>query len=86
MSKIFERFPQETLADIDNLIENIFKKTDAEKGESIHKFIECLINLHNDVGKETELHSVHRKCESIRKAGWQRLGRCGRDYGQIKTS
>ena len=30
--------------------------------------MECLINLHDGVGKETELHSFHKKCESIRKA------------------
>ena len=24
--------------------------------------------LHNDAGKETTLHSFHKKCESIRKA------------------
>ena len=39
-----------------------------EKGEIIHEFIECLINLHDGVGKGTELHSFHKKCESIRKA------------------
>ena len=65
--KSFEMFPQETLADIDNLVENL-KKADPEKGAFIHEFIECLINLHNGVGKETELHSFHKKCESIRKA------------------
>ena len=61
---------------------------DPEKGEAIHEFIKCLINLHDGVGKETQLHSFHKKCESIRKAC--RLddedGRCGRDYGRIKTS
>ena len=41
VSKSFERFPQETLLDIDNLVENI-KKVDPEKGEIIHEFIECL--------------------------------------------
>ena len=64
VSKNFERFPQETLADIDNLVENI-KNVDPKKGETIHKFIECLINLHYSVGKETELHSFHEKYESI---------------------
>ena len=39
-----------------------------EKGEIIHEFIECLINLHDGVGKETELHNFHKKCESIRKS------------------
>ena len=67
--KSFEMFPQETLADIDNLVEN-FKKADPEKGAFIHEFIECLINLHNGVGKETELHSFHKKCESISKTYW----------------
>ena len=51
VSKNFESFPQEALADIDNLVENI-KKVDPEKGEIIHKFIECL----DGIGKETELH------------------------------
>ena len=41
---------------------------DPKRGEIIHKSIECLINLHNGVGKETKLHSFHKKCESIRKA------------------
>ena len=41
---------------------------DPGKGETIHEFIECLINLCDGVGKETELHSFHKKCESIRKA------------------
>ena len=67
VSKSFERFPQETLADINNIVEDI-KKVDPEKGEIIHEFIECLINLHDGVGKETELHSFHKNCESIRKA------------------
>ena len=39
-----------------------------EKGEIIYEFIECLMNLHDGVGKETKLHSFHKKCESIRKA------------------
>ena len=67
VSKSFERFPQETLADINNIVEDI-KKVDPEKGEIIHEFIECLINLHDGVGKGTELPSFHEKCESIRKA------------------
>ena len=41
---------------------------DPEKGEIIHEFIECLINLHDGMSKETELHSFYKKCESIRKA------------------
>ena len=60
VSKSFQRFPQETLADIDNLVENI-KKANPEKEEIIHGFIEYLINLHNDVGKETKLHSLQKK-------------------------
>ena len=35
--------------------------------EIINEFIECLISLYDGVGKETELHSFHKKCESIRK-------------------
>ena len=34
---------------------------DPEKGEIIHKFIECLINLLDGVGKETELHTAFIK-------------------------
>ena len=41
---------------------------DPGKAETIQEFIECLINLCDGVGKETELHSFHKKCESIRKA------------------
>ena len=41
---------------------------DPEKGEIIHEFIECLINLHDGVGKDTELHNFHKKCENIRQA------------------
>ena len=66
----FKRDPIENFienrADIGNLVENI-KKLNTEKGEVIHKFFECLINLHDGVGKEKELHSFHKKCESIRK-------------------
>ena len=65
--KNFERFQQETLVDIGNLVENT-KNVDPEKGEIIHEFIKCLINLHDGVGKETKLHSLHKKRESIRKA------------------
>ena len=43
VSKSFEMFPKETLADIDNLVENI-KTVNPGKGEIIHEFIECLIN------------------------------------------
>ena len=63
----FERFPRETLADIDNLAENI-KKVDPEQGEVIHEFIECPINLDNGICKEIKLDNFHKKCEIIRKA------------------
>ena len=56
VSKGFERFPQETLTDIDNLFENI-KKVDTQKGEIIHKFIVCFINLYDGVGKQTKFRS-----------------------------
>ena len=58
--RAFERFLQETLADIDNLVENI-KKVDPEKDEIIHEFIKCLIKLHDGIGKETKLHIFHKK-------------------------
>ena len=41
---------------------------DPEKGEIIHEFIECLINLHDGLGKEIKLHSFHKKYESVRKS------------------
>ena len=41
---------------------------DPEKREIIHEFNECLINLRDGVGKDTELHSFHKIYESIRKA------------------
>ena len=65
--KSFERLPRETLADIGNPVENI-KNVDPEKGEIIHEFIECLIILQDGVRKETELHTFHKKYESIEKA------------------
>ena len=43
-------------------------KVNPEKVEIINKFIECLINFHDGVGKETELYSFHKRCESVRKA------------------
>ena len=67
VSKSFERFPQETLVDIDNLVENI-KKVDPEKGGNYSWIYWMPINLHDGVGKEIELHSFHKKCENIRKA------------------
>ena len=39
VSKGSERFPQETLTDVDTLVENI-KKVDPEKGEIIQEFIQ----------------------------------------------
>ena len=39
--KNFERFQQETLVDIGNLVENT-KNVDPEKGKIIHEFIKCL--------------------------------------------
>ena len=53
---------------------------DPEKVEIINEFIECPINLYDGVGKETELHSFHKKCESIRKA--HRLG--DEDYDAVE--
>ena len=58
--RAFKRFLQETLADIDNLVENI-KKVDPEKDEIIHEFIKCLIKLYDGIGKETKLHIFHKK-------------------------
>ena len=67
VSKSSERFPQKTFSDINNIVKDI-KKVDPEKGEIIHEFIECPINLHDGMSKATELHSFYEKCESIRKA------------------
>ena len=64
--KNFERFQQETLADIGNLVENT-KNVDPEKGEIIHEFIKCLINLHDGVGKGTKLHSLHKNVKASEK-------------------
>ena len=54
---------------IDNFFENI-EKIDPEKWVITQEFIEYLISLHDGVGKETELHSFHKKCESISKTYW----------------
>ena len=54
---------------IDNFFENI-EKIDPEKWAITQEFIEYLISLHDGVGKETELHSFHKKCESISKTYW----------------
>ena len=54
---------------IDNFFENI-EKIDPEKWLITQEFIEYLISLHDGVGKETELHSFHKKCESISKTYW----------------
>ena len=43
-------------------------KVNPEKVEIINEFIECLINFHDGIGKETELYSFHKKYESVRKA------------------
>ena len=69
VSTSFERFLQETLTYIDNFFENI-EKIDPEKWVITQEFIEYLISLHDGVGKETELHSFHKKCESISKTYW----------------
>ena len=54
---------------IDNFFENI-EKIDPEKWVITQEFIEYLISSHDGVGKETELHSFHKKCESISKTYW----------------
>ena len=54
---------------IDNFFENI-EKIDPEKWVITQEFIEYLISLYDGVGKETELHSFHKKCESISKKYW----------------
>ena len=54
---------------IDNFFENI-EKIDPEKWVITQEFIEYVISLHDGVGKETELHSFHKKCESISKTYW----------------
>ena len=69
VSTSFERFLQETLTYIDNFFENI-EKIDPEKWVITHEFIEYLISEHDGVGKETELHSFHKNCESISKTYW----------------
>ena len=69
VSTSFERFLQETLTYIDNFFENI-EKIDPEKWVITQEFIEYVISLHDGVGKETELHSFHKKCESISKTYW----------------
>ena len=40
---------------------------DPEKGEIIYEFIECLINLHNGVGKETKLHNFHKNVKALER-------------------
>lgn len=56
----FGKHPRETVVDVTTLLEKI-ERVDQKKGKIINDLVESIKTIHDDIAKETEVRSIHKK-------------------------